>query len=43
VISIFINDGKKVLAVKTKNFDETRGINTVDQLKEAETILNRRR
>ncbi len=43
VISIFINEGKKVLAVKTKNFDETRGINTVDQLKEAETILNQRR
>ncbi len=43
VISIFINEGKKVLAVKTKNFDETRGINTIDQLKEAETILNQRR
>ncbi len=43
VISIFIEQGKKVLAVKTKNFDETRGINTIAQLKEAETILNQRR
>lgn len=39
VIPLFIADGKKVKAVKTPNFDETRGINTVDQLKEAETIL----
>ncbi len=43
VISIFISEDKKVLAVKTNNFDETRGINTIDQLKEAETILNQRR
>lgn len=43
VISIFIADGKKVNAVKTPQFDETRGINTVEQLKEAETILNNRR
>jgi len=43
VISIFISERKKVLAVKTTNFDETRGINTIDQLKEAETILNQRR
>jgi len=43
VISIFIAGGKKVNAVKTANFDETRGINTVAQLKEAETILNNRR
>ncbi len=43
VISIFISENKKVFAVKTDSFDETRGINTIDQLKEAETILNQRR
>jgi len=43
VISIFISEQKKVFAVKTDNFDETRGINNVDQLQEAETILNLRR
>jgi bifunctional N-acetylglucosamine-1-phosphate-uridyltransferase/glucosamine-1-phosphate-acetyltransferase GlmU-like protein len=42
VISIFINSGKKVNAVITPNFDETRGINDVQQLKEAETILRLR-
>jgi len=39
VIPLFIRDGKKVNAVKTPNFDETRGINTVEQLKNAETII----
>lgn len=43
VIPLFLKDGKKVNAVKTPNFDETRGINTVDQLKKAETILLARR
>lgn len=43
VISIFISERKKVLAVKTVNFDETRGINNIEQLKEAETILDLRR
>lgn len=43
VISIFISENKKVFAVKTDSFDETRGINTIEQLKEAETILNQRR
>ena len=43
VISIFIDENKKVLAVKTDNFDETRGINNIEQLKEAETILSDRR
>ncbi len=42
VISMFIEDGLKVGAVKSQSFDETRGINTIDQLKEAETILNQR-
>ncbi len=43
VISIFINEGRKVNAVKTADFNETRGINNRDQLKEAETILSQRR
>lgn len=43
VISIFISENKKVLAVKTDNFDETRGINNIEQLQEAETILKSRR
>ncbi|MGD9900783.1 MAG: sugar phosphate nucleotidyltransferase [Calditrichaceae bacterium] len=43
VVPIFLSDGKMVNAVKTKNFNETRGINDVDQLKEAETILNSER
>ena len=43
IVPIFIDEGKKVNAVKTQNFDETRGINNVDQLREAETILKARR
>jgi len=43
VISIFISENKKIFAVKTDNFDETRGINNIDQLKQAETILAARR
>lgn len=43
VISIFIAQGKKVNAVKTPNFDETRGINNLEQLHTAETILKNRR
>jgi len=43
VVSIFISEGNKVFAVKTNNFDETRGINNIEQLKEAETILAGRR
>lgn len=42
VIPMFIAEGKAVRAVAAQSFDETRGINTVDQLKEAETILNAR-
>jgi len=42
VIPMFINDSLAVHAIKSKNFDETRGINTIEQLKEAETILLRR-
>lgn len=43
VIPMFIADGKKVNAVIADSFEETKGINTVDQLREAETILNSRR
>ncbi len=42
VISIFINEGKTVNAVQSANFDETRGINNLDQLKKAETIIKSR-
>jgi UDP-N-acetylglucosamine diphosphorylase/glucosamine-1-phosphate N-acetyltransferase len=42
VIPMFIEDGLSVRAVKSESFDETRGINTIDQLKEAETILKKR-
>lgn len=42
VIPMIIKEGKKVRAVKSQSFDETRGINTIEQLKEAETILNQR-
>jgi len=43
VASVFIHQGKKVVGVKTPNFDETRGINNTDQLLTAETILKNRR
>ncbi len=43
VVPIFLSEGKKVNAVKTNNFNETRGINDIEQLKEAETILNSER
>lgn len=40
VLKIFIDDGKKVSAYSTEDYHEISGINTVEQLKEAETILN---
>lgn len=43
VISILIGEGFSVQAVRSANFDETRGINNIEQLKEAETILKARR
>jgi UDP-N-acetylglucosamine diphosphorylase/glucosamine-1-phosphate N-acetyltransferase len=43
VIKMYVERGDKVVAQLAENFDETRGINTIDQLKEAETILNMRR
>jgi UDP-N-acetylglucosamine pyrophosphorylase len=39
VLPMFIAQGKKVIAYKTMNFNETRGINNPEQLKEAEEIL----
>jgi len=43
VVKMYVDHGEKVVAQQAENFDETRGINTVEQLKEAETILNTRR
>lgn len=42
VVKIYVDRGEKVIAQLAANFDETRGINNVDQLKEAETILQKR-
>ncbi len=39
VVKIYVDRGEKVVAQLAADFDETRGINTVDQLKEAEEIL----
>ncbi len=39
VFGYFVHHGMRVSAVMAKHFDEIRGINTVDQLKEAETAL----
>ena len=40
VLKIFIDEGKTVCAYITEDHHEISGINTVDQLKEAEFILN---
>ena len=40
VFSICFDKGKKVSAYKTANADEIKGINTVEQLREAEKILS---
>ena len=42
VVKLYVDRGETVVARTAANFDETKGINTVDQLKEAETILARR-
>ncbi|GAB4178179.1 MAG: sugar phosphate nucleotidyltransferase [Calditrichia bacterium] len=39
VIKIYIDENKPVLPIITDNIDETRGINNVEQLKEAEQVL----
>jgi UDP-N-acetylglucosamine diphosphorylase/glucosamine-1-phosphate N-acetyltransferase len=43
VVKMYVDRNEKVVAQHADNFDETRGINTIDQLKEAETIINNRR
>lgn len=40
VLKVFIDEGKKVCAYITEDYREISGINTVEQLKEAEDILN---
>jgi UDP-N-acetylglucosamine pyrophosphorylase len=42
VVKLYVDRGEKVVAQLTANFNETRGINTVEQLQEAETILSQR-
>jgi len=39
VFGIFFNDGERISAYKTPHGDEIRGINTPDQLREAEELL----
>ncbi len=39
VFKIFFEKGERIAAVSATNFDEIRGINTPEQLKEAESIL----
>lgn len=43
VVKMYVDRGEHVVAQLAANFDETRGINTVDQLKTAETIFLSRR
>jgi bifunctional N-acetylglucosamine-1-phosphate-uridyltransferase/glucosamine-1-phosphate-acetyltransferase GlmU-like protein len=43
VVTIYVDHHEKVVAQLADNFDETRGINTYEQLIEAETIINSRR
>ncbi len=42
VVKMYVDSGIKVIALLTPDFDETHGINTVEQLKDAETIINLR-
>ena len=39
VIKLYVDNKEKVVAQLADNFDETKGINDINQLKEAETIL----
>jgi UDP-N-acetylglucosamine pyrophosphorylase len=43
VVKLYVECGEIVVAQPAANFDETRGINTLEQLKTAETILLSRR
>ena len=40
---MYVDHLKKVIVRMADNFDKTHDINTIDQSKDAETILNRRR
>ncbi len=42
VLKIYVEQGEKLAAVMTPDVEETHGINTIDQLKNAEEILNAR-
>ncbi len=42
VIKIYVDRGEKIIAVKTPDVAETHGINNVEQLKQAERILQER-
>lgn len=42
VLKIYVEQGEKLAAVMTSDVEETHGINTIDQLKNAEDILNAR-
>ena len=42
VVKIYVEQGEKVVPLLTPDFNETRGINTIEQLKLAETILLKR-
>ncbi|MGH1366102.1 MAG: sugar phosphate nucleotidyltransferase [Calditrichia bacterium] len=42
VLKIYVENGEKLAAILTPDVEETHGINTVDQLKNAEDILNAR-
>jgi UDP-N-acetylglucosamine pyrophosphorylase len=39
VFKLFFHDGERIAAMTAKNFNEIRGINTPEQLKEAEDVL----
>jgi len=39
VVKLYVDNKEKVVAQLADNFEETKGINDVNQLKEAETIL----
>jgi len=42
VVKLYVDNKEKVVAQLAENFNETKGINDVNQLKEAETILQSR-
>ena len=42
VVKLYVDKGERVVAQLAENFEETKGINNIEQLKEAETILANR-